>query len=46
MTNSLDIYMTGNHISILVNIWNKITDRYSKGLLVFDTGASVTIISE
>ena len=46
MTNSLDMYMTGNHISIPVEIWNKIIDDYSVGLLVFDTGASITIISE
>ena len=46
MTNSLKMHMTGNHISVTVDIWNKIADKYDFGLLVFDTGASVTIISE
>ena len=35
-----------NALSVYVDIWNKDTYRYNKGLLTFDTGATVTTISK
>ena len=44
--NMLEMHMLGNNLSVYVNIWDKRKQEYKKGLLTFDTGASITTISK
>lgn len=42
----LDMHTVSNALFVYVDLWNKDTNRYNKGLLTFDTGATFTTISK
>ena len=44
-TATLDMHTVSGALFVYVDLWNKDTRRYNKGLLTFDTGATVTTIS-
>ena len=41
----LDMHTVNNALFVYVDLWNRDTLRYNKGLLTFDTGATITTIS-
>ena len=43
---NLQMHMFGNNLSVYVDFWDKESAAYRSGLLLFDTGASVTTISK
>ena len=42
----VEMRLDGNNLSVYVSFWDKLKQKYRKGLLIFDTGASVTTISK
>jgi len=45
-TSVIDMHTTGSDLSVYVSFWDKEIEDYRKGLLTFDTGASVTTVSK
>ena len=43
---TLEMHMVGNNLFVYINFWDRNIQDYRKGLLTFDTGASVTTISK
>ena len=46
MSPAINMYMLGGHLSVYAGFWSKKESRFKDGIFIFDTGASVTTISE